>query len=83
MIKIYTKDYCPYCGMAKRLLGALGLDFEEIDLKSDQEAIMALVQKTGMRTLPQIFVEDKLIGGYDDLKSIVDSGKLSEILTDR
>lgn len=69
--------------MAKRLLGSLGLDFEEIDLKSDQEAIMALVQKTGMRTLPQIFVEDKLIGGYDDLKSIVDSGKLSEILTDR
>ncbi|MEC7030691.1 MAG: glutaredoxin domain-containing protein [Pseudomonadota bacterium] len=80
-IKIYTKDHCPYCGYAKRLLDSLEQKYEEIPLRSDREAIMALVDKTGMKTLPQIFIHNELIGGYDDLKSLVDSGKLDDVLS--
>ena len=79
-IKVYTKDYCPYCDRAKQLLQQLGLDFEEVDLGTDQDKILALVEKTGMRTLPQIFIADKLIGGYSDLKVLVDSGKIQDLL---
>lgn len=79
-IKVYTRDNCPYCQMAKMLLTHKGVDFEEIALGSDAEKIMALAKETGMKTLPQIFIEDQLIGGYDDLKSMDDSGKLDEIL---
>lgn len=75
-IKVYTKDYCPYCVYAKNLLDQLGLPYEEIALGSDQEAVRELVMKTGMRTLPQIFMGEKLIGGYTDLKSMVDSGNI-------
>lgn len=80
MIKIYTKDNCPYCDMAKMLLTHKGINFTEEALGSDADKIIALAQKTGMRTLPQIFIHDELIGGYDDLKSMDDSGKLDEIL---
>lgn len=79
MIKVYTKDHCPYCVYAKDLLKSLNLPFEEIPLGSDHTAIMDLVAKTGMRTLPQIFINDELIGGYTDLKSLVDSGKIDDV----
>lgn len=80
MIKVYTKDHCPYCGFAKNLLDELGLAYEEIALGSDRDAIMALVVETGMKTLPQIFINEKLVGGYTDLKSLVDSGKIDEVI---
>ena len=80
MIKVYTKDYCPYYDRAKSLLKQLGYKYEEVALGSSQDKILALVEETGMRTLPQIFIADKLIGGYDDLKSLVDSGKIQDIL---
>lgn len=79
-IKVYTKDHCPFCDRAKLLLTQKGVAFEEISLGSDREKLMALVEKTGMRTVPQIFINETLIGGYDDLKSLDDSGKLDEIL---
>ena len=79
-IKVYTKDHCPYCTYAKGLLSSLGYSYEEIALGSDRKAIMELVSETGMKTLPQIFIHDKLIGGYDDLKSLADSGRLETIL---
>lgn len=79
-IKVYTKDHCPYCTYAKNLLESLGHHYEEIALGSNREAIMELVMETGMKTLPQVFIHDKLIGGYDDLKSLADSGKLETIL---
>ena len=79
-IKVYTKDHCPYCTHAKGLLSSLGYSYEEIALGTDRKAIMELVSETGMKTLPQIFIHDKLIGGYDDLKSLADSGRLETIL---
>ena len=79
-IKIYTKDHCPYCFHAKGLLNSLGYAYEEIALGSDRQAIMDLVAQTGMKTLPQIFIHNELIGGYDDLKSLADSGKLDSVI---
>lgn len=56
MITIYTKDYCPYCIKAKALLSSLGATYEEVDITHDQDTLMEIVKKSGMRTVPQIFV---------------------------
>ncbi len=58
MITIYTKDYCPYCVKAKNLLSSLGATYEEVDITATPELIMDLAKKSGMRTVPQIFVND-------------------------
>jgi len=80
-IEIYTTDYCPYCKKAKGLLSQLGLDFKEIDISSNEDdAIEKLVAQTGLSTVPQIFINDKFIGGCDDLFALQKSGKLQELL---
>jgi GrxC family glutaredoxin len=80
-IEIYTTDYCPYCKKAKSLLAQLGLDFQEIDISSNEdEAMDNLIKKTGMSTVPQIFINDKFIGGCDDLFELQKTGKLQELL---
>jgi len=78
-IKIYTKTTCPYCIKAKMLLNKLNLKFEEISVNK-QEDQDSLIEKTGMMTVPQIFINDKLIGGCDDLYEMHDLGKLKEII---
>ena len=79
-IKIYTKNNCPYCDMAKSLLLQKGLAFEEENYENDVSKILALATKTGMRTMPQIFIGQKLIGGYDDLQALEDQGLLDPML---
>ena len=74
-IEVYTTLYCPYCDAAKHLLKERGLEFEEIDV-SDPEKKMALKQKTGWRTVPQIFIDGKMIGGYQELNEMDQAGKL-------
>ncbi|MCB1214262.1 MAG: glutaredoxin 3 [Deltaproteobacteria bacterium] len=74
-IKIYTTGYCPFCDAAKALLEARGLDFEEIDV-SDPRKKMELMEKTGWRTVPQIFIKDQLIGGYQELAQLDAKGDL-------
>lgn len=81
-IDVYTKDNCPFCEMAKMLLTHKGVQFDEINYGSDINKISALVQKSGMKTMPQIFIEDELIGGYDDLRLLDESGKLDKILNE-
>jgi glutaredoxin 3 len=53
---IYTKDYCPYCVQAKNLLTSLGVTYEEIDVTHDHDTLLKLVERSHMRTVPQIFV---------------------------
>ncbi len=80
-IKIYTTDYCPYCKKAKALLSQIGLLFEEIDItQNEDDAMDNLTAKTGISTVPQIFINDKFIGGCDDLFALQKSGKLQELL---
>ena len=79
-VKIYTTHYCGYCLMAKRLLKKKGVAFEEIDCSGDPAARRMLIETTGRRTVPQIFVDGVPVGGYDDLKELDDLGELDPIL---
>lgn len=81
-IIIYTKDYCPYCTKAKTLLQIKGqTDFEEIDITHDESLQKEMFQKTnGGKTVPQIFINDKHIGGCDDLYALNDKGELDKLL---
>lgn len=67
-ITIYSIDNCPYCDRAKELLTARGLSYREIKLdRNDHEARQSLLERSGMKTFPQIFHGDNLIGGFSDL----------------
>ncbi|MDD3019658.1 MAG: glutaredoxin 3 [Alphaproteobacteria bacterium] len=82
-VEVYTTDYCPYCTRAKQLLDMKDVDYAEIDVSSDDVARIALVQKAqGRRTVPQIFINDKPIGGYDDMRALEDSGDLDKLLAE-
>jgi glutaredoxin 3 len=80
-ITVYTIQNCPYCVSAKHLLTANMIPFEEIHVdKTDQEKLAELVQKSGMRTFPQIFCDDNIIGGYTELKKLSDEKGLKNTL---
>lgn len=70
MVTVYTKDYCPYCTQTKNLLKNLNIEFEEVDVTNDSEKLMEIVQKSRMRTVPQIFVGDTCLGGYTDIAAL-------------
>ena len=75
-IKIYTTSWCGPCKMAKKLLNDKGLKFQEIDIEKIDWSRDDLFQKTGGRTVPQIIIEGKTIGGFDDLLKMEREGKL-------
>jgi glutaredoxin 3 len=67
-VQVYTMDYCPYCERAKRLLSQRGVAFEEIRVAEDDDATWdALFARSEMRTMPQIFAGERLIGGFTQL----------------
>jgi glutaredoxin 3 len=81
-VEVYSTNYCPYCVRAKQLLDTKDIDYTEIDVTGDDEARMALVEKSGGRkTVPQIFINGESIGGYDDLRALEESGKLDSLLS--
>jgi len=80
-IEIYTTEYCPFCVRAKALLKSKGVTFEEIDVSDDQEARERMIELSGgRRTVPEIFIDGKIIGGYDELKALDNAGKLDPLL---
>lgn len=70
-IKIYTTNYCGFCQRAKELLQSKGINFEEIDVTEDSTTRDWLVQKTGYKTVPQIFIDEVPIGGYEELVELL------------
>ena len=70
-VTVYTTDYCPFCTAAKDFLKRRNIPFEEIDV-SDYAKKAALKARTGMRTVPQIFIGDELIGGFQELMAAVE-----------
>jgi len=81
-ITIYTTPICPYCVRAKQLLKNKGAPFEEIDVFMDDDARAEMTDRApGARTVPQIFIGDKHIGGCDDLYALDGEGKLDALLT--
>ncbi len=80
-VRIYTSDACSYCVRAKRLLTQKGVDFEEIHFaRHDVQARQDLVALTGRYTVPQILIDDRPVGGYDDIKALDDAGVLDPLL---
>jgi glutaredoxin 3 len=78
---IYTKSYCPYCDRAKALLKRKGASYEEISVEGDEKLYTELKQKTGLMTVPQIFINDELVGGYTDLAALDQKGLLDAKLS--
>ena len=81
-IEIYTTTVCPYCVKAKRLLDAKDADYTEINLTGDDAGREALLKRAnGMRTVPQIFINDRHIGGCDNLYELEEKGALDALLS--
>ena len=78
-ITVYTTGWCPYCVRAKALLQARGYDFTEVDVDGDDAKRAWLFQATGRKTVPQIFIGERAIGGFDDLADLDKSGELAVI----
>ena len=78
---VYSTPICPYCVRAKRLLQSKKIDFEEVDLASQPLLRKELSSRTGMRTVPMIFIDDECIGGYDDLHDLDATGDLDRRLS--
>ena len=79
-VRVYTASYCSFCHHAKELLRRRGIAFEEIDVTSDTARRRWLVETTGRRTVPQIFVSEKPIGGYHELRTLDQAGTLVPLL---
>ncbi len=80
-IEIYTKQFCGYCHAAKRLLGEKGVGFAEIDLSRDPSRRAEMIARAGGRqTVPQIFIGQTHVGGFDELYALDRSGKLDPLL---
>ena len=75
-IEIYTWGYCPFCVRAKNLLAEKGLEFTEINLDGKDDELVKLRERTGQRTVPQIFIDDSFIGGFSELSALNADGKL-------
>jgi glutaredoxin 3 len=73
---LYTKSHCPYCFKAKNLLDKLEISYSEVDLENDQELQQKLIEQTGQRTVPYIYIDQKFIGGYDQLYKLHQTGKI-------
>ena len=80
-VKIYTSDWCGFCTAAKHLLKTRNVAFEEIDTTGNDELRAWLRQTTGRRTVPQIFIGERAIGGYEELRMLDVEGKLAKLLT--
>jgi glutaredoxin 3 len=79
-VEIYTTQWCPYCHAAKSLLDEKGVSYEEVDA-DDPDVRMAMVQRAnGRRTVPQIFVGETHVGGYDDMAALDRRGQLDLLL---
>jgi glutaredoxin 3 len=80
-VLMYSTGVCPYCVMAERLLKAKGVDeVEKVRIDLDPEQRAQMMQKTGRRTVPQIYIGDTHVGGFDDLSALDRAGKLEPLL---
>lgn len=82
-IVIYTSQHCPYCDRAKALLDRKKAQYQVIDVTNNQTEREKLIKKSnGMRTVPQIFIDDQHIGGFDDINKLDVQGKLNDMIRD-
>jgi glutaredoxin 3 len=82
-ITIYTTPYCPYCHAAKALLKKKGVAFQEIDVQDPGLRQQMMIRANGRRTVPQIFIGEKHVGGSDDMHELDRRGALDPLLQSR
>ena len=80
-VVMYRTSWCPYCDSARALLEAKGVPFEEIDVEAQPEQREEMIRRSGRRTVPQIFIGERHIGGSDDLHALDAAGGLDQLLT--
>ncbi|MDG6774401.1 glutaredoxin 3 [Thiomicrorhabdus sp. ZW0627] len=79
-VVIYSTQTCPFCNMAKRLLDSKGVSYETIDVGNDRQLWADMEAKTGRNTVPQIFIGDHHVGGFDDLSAADKRGEIDALL---
>ena len=79
-VVIYTTNYCPYCSGAKALLRSKNVEFEEIDVTDSRERRAEMERLSRRRTVPQILIDGKGIGGFDDARFLDSTGELDRLL---
>lgn len=80
-VRMYATGFCPYCIMAERLLHSKGVsEITKIRVDLEPEARVEMMQRTGRRTVPQIYIGDRHVGGYDDLAELAHKGELDSLL---
>lgn len=80
-VEVYTTSYCPFCERAKALLKRKGITYQEIDVTDDDELRLAMIERAGgRRTVPEIFINGEIVGGFEELKALDTAGKLDPLL---
>ena len=79
-VVMYSTGMCPYCVRAKTLLNNKGVEFEEIRIDGDRELMQEMMQRSNRRTVPQIFIGDYHVGGFDDMAELDAYGNLDPLL---
>jgi glutaredoxin 3 len=79
-VVMYTTQYCPFCVRAKALLRQKGIAFEEIDIGADADLRAKMIEASGRRTVPQIFINGTAIGGCEELRALDEQGELDRLL---
>ena len=79
-IVMYCKSWCPYCDSARALLNAKGVSFQDINIEAQPEQREEMIRRSGRRTVPQIFIGERHIGGSDDLHELDRAGGLDPLL---
>ncbi len=77
---LYTKQNCGYCSAAKQLLDSKHVTYTEVRVDTDSVKLEEMMRLSGRRTVPQIFINDQSIGGFDDLSALATSGQLDKLL---
>ena len=79
-VTIYSTNVCPYCVRAKSLLQRKGVKYVELNIDRDMNLMKQMMERSQRRTVPQIFIDDYHVGGYDDMAELDSEGKLDELL---
>ncbi len=81
-VQMYTTGFCPYCIRARRLLDKKGVDYEEIRIDRDRDQMRVMTERSKRYTVPQIFIGETHVGGFDDMARLEARGELDPLLTD-
>ncbi|MDF3931426.1 glutaredoxin 3 [Pseudomonas citronellolis] len=79
-VTLYTSDHCPYCHNAKALLARKGVETTEYNVANDPDRLREMLSRSGRRTVPQIFIGEHHVGGFDDLAALERNGELDALL---